>query len=338
MTDTLSAPTDQTHIQATESDVVRDRDQSTPAADFSVDLSNPDTLAEIMRGVNDGTMQLAEDRVSSKSALPVTPPDVEAPEDDAAPTVDPTDTAIKEIRLKPKSPEEQTALRLYKAANGALSLTQAMEIATGKKDEPSAQPEFQEAVQTDAVSSLQAEVLRIEEELTLAGENFDSAAMAKLNIAHNKAMIQLAKAEDQAAMEAQRAAQQLESQRANSFAAANARAIELYPDAAVEGSAMWNEMKAIHQAMVDNGDPTASDLNVPVYVAQMAARSLGIAPSNVPRGPQAKKSGNPVQVRPLQGGQTAPQSAGGGQVLLNQLNTAAELDAVFEAMRKQRTA
>lgn len=327
--------TDSTNIQAPASDVVVDTALNTAAAE-NADLSNPGVLEALMNGARNGTIQLAEDTDSSEPQAPQEDAPVVAPvtAEVETPTETETDSAIKEIRIKPKSPTEQTALRLLKASNGALTLQEALNIAEGKKADSQQTAPAVEA-QPDPLTTLQSEVTRIEEELTQAGENYDSAAMAKLQIAHNRALLALDRAQQVEAAKAQQAELAAEAAQTNAFRQANDTAVTLYPDAGVKGSEMWQEMASIHQALVDNNDPLANDAEAPLVVARMAARRLGIAPSNAPRVATAKKPAPQlVQPRPLQGGAPPPTGAGNGLVLLNSLNTEAALEAVRQAMRK----
>lgn len=69
------------------------------------------------------------------------------------------------------------------------------------------------------------------------------------------------------------------------------RAVDLYPDAAKEGSPLFKRMAEIHQTAEDNGDPLISDPNKALIIAQMAARDLRIAPKAGPAKPAATPPG-----------------------------------------------
>lgn len=95
-----------------------------------------------------------------------------------------------------------------------------------------------------------------------------------------------------AAEQHQRAAQR-EAERFQEYAN---RTVELYPDAAVEGSPLYERMEAIHQTMEANGDSTIHAPNKALVIAQMAARELSIAPKT-PGKAGASTTGAPGQPR-----------------------------------------
>lgn len=88
------------------------------------------------------------------------------------------------------------------------------------------------------------------------------------------------------------------------------KTVEHYPDAAVEGSPLFNRMEEIHRTMEETGDETLNSPRKALLIAQMAARELGIAPRTVkpaattqqgkPAAPRVK--GNAPMTAPLASG------------------------------------
>lgn len=349
MTDDTTASNTPTN-QATASIVGPVADvQTTPAAPNDADFSNPETLAKLAQGYADGSLAFkdTEDTVSSvieQESAPVTPVEPVTPQEEVS-QVDPQsdldeDQTIKEIRIKPKSIDDQAALRIMKSANASgldMTLEEAIAIVKQKKGETPSASTTSETPQEGSIEAMQAEIARIEEELIQAGEDFKTADIARLQIAHNKALVRLDRAERDAQVQAQQAERVAHTQQEQAFAAAESKAIELYPDAAVEGSRMWKAMEAIQAALEANNDPLVQSTDAPVVIAQMAAAQIGLAPTNAgrPVAVSKPKANQAPQPRPLQVGNQAPSGAVDGSVLVNQLTSAADIEAATQAMLKR---
>ena len=72
--------------------------------------------------------------------------------------------------------------------------------------------------------------------------------------------------------------QQRQVQIAQTFEEHANRAVELYPDAAKEGSPLYNRMADIHDALEATGNPLVNAPDKALKIAQMAANELNIAP------------------------------------------------------------
>lgn len=185
--------------------------------------------------------------------------------------------------------------RAQLAAAGKLSTTATAPAATARTA-----PETPQSTGPDPIATKDAEIADLEKQIEEAGETFDTKKLAKLNIAHNKALaertsLQLKAEQAQAAAQTQGAAQ-LESAISESESAA----IALFPDAGVPGSELYQE---IENLLAEASPETLRDPNHPVTLAAMAARNIGYKPTAAPppakvvakstaRAPIAPESGN----------------------------------------------
>lgn len=111
-------------------------------------------------------------------------------------------------------------------------------------------------------------------------------------------IVELDKQIPQAEQQHARAAQ-AEAQR---FQESADQAVTLYPDAAVEGSPLYQRMEEIHRTMEETGDTTIHHPRKALIIAQMAARELSIAPRNPGKAGTASKPAaqqpNPASTAP----------------------------------------
>lgn len=225
----------------------------------------------------------------------------------------------KPIRVRPRNETEIEALRLHKAG---MALDEAVAYVTAKKGAKPAEVAPESSVPiigtpaptpepaTDLVAALEAERADLTNALKEAMNDvdFEKATEIQLKLADLPFKITEAKEAAKAAAIAQTSVfEQAE-------AAAINKAIELYPESAVEGSEMWREMESIAAALQQENDPAAKEPDFGLVVARMAARNLGIAPS-IARHPKsgekspAPSAPSPVRPRPVSGSGAAPQVA-----------------------------
>lgn len=160
------------------------------------------------------------------------------------------------------------------------------------------------AVETAApIAAQQGVIAELEKQIEDAGASFDMAQLAKLNIAHNKALRELGKLETQA--ETAQASGQ--SQLAAAVEQSAEAALKMFPDAGVEGSAHYEAI----EDLMDAADPAAfKDPDWPLTFAARAASRIGpaaAAPAKPAPVVVPKKPARPAPPSPASG---ASQSAG----------------------------
>jgi hypothetical protein len=180
----------------------------------------------------------------------------------------------------------------------------------------SVNPVDAEATQAAAVlSDLAQKKVDLEQQLLSAKSSMDWESEGKIAIQLNDLNFERLKAEIAEADASRRAAQVAENAKAQEhikiYEEGLAKAVSSYPDAAVEGSALWNEMAAIDAALEQQGNPLFSDPNKGFKIAQMAANNLAIAPKLPGRPAQAAHApaAVPAQVKPA----VKPRPTNGGQ-------------------------
>jgi hypothetical protein len=138
-------------------------------------------------------------------------------------------------------------------------------------------------------------------------------------------------------------------QRHAAYEASASRAIELYPEAGREGSALFKRMEQIHAALEASNDPLIHDASKPLVIAQMAARELRIAPHSGPAAVAPAKPAATPAVRPRSGG-SAPMTAplagasarpaaptpNGSEKAIEQIQTPEQYEALMHGLRRRR--
>lgn len=168
---------------------------------------------------------------------------------------------------------------------------------------------------TNSVASLEARRAELKAAIKkAAAEDFDFEKVAELQMemAELPFQIQEARERERSEQHAQQTAAQ------SAIAAAEAKAVELYPDINVEGSEIRGEMESIRAALEDAGDPLLDQPDCGLQVARMAARNLAIAPATAKRKttsppekvetPEPATAPNPVRPRPMTGSGASPQT------------------------------
>ena len=89
--------------------------------------------------------------------------------------------------------------------------------------------------------------------------------------------------------------------------------MEFYPDAAKEGSPLFNRMAEIHATLEETSDPLLHDPNKALVIAQMAARELQIAPRRAASAPAQRTAAKPNGQRGPATPMTASMPAAGSQ-------------------------
>lgn len=205
-------------------------------------------------------------------------------------------------RMRVQLPEEDKVGRLamaYMQRNRDWTLEQAMDAARNKLG-IKAQPE--QAAQPDAtqpaVPNLPATVNDVDAAIKAARAE---RAKAQTELRFEDASELTNKIEDliihRHGLERQADQQAIQARTTydTKFAASEARAVELYPDAANENSALGKLMVEIEQSMLETGDPTFHSPDKPLIIAQMAAAELRVAPRRKGAPPAPAKAAAPVQ-------------------------------------------
>jgi len=243
-------------------------------------------------------------------------------EDD--PALEPEKPLAKNWRVTAKSEAEAKALDMYRR-NPALTLEECLARVNGKTSpaaDPSAPavpktetPAPQESSAVPAVAEIEAliEAKKAERKQLRADFDYEKADEVSDEMEALKDQLRDARAaEKESARSSESAAKQEFTQQVE---AAEARTITLYPDAAVEGSELWNAMIDIQERLHEAGDTdTLNAPDVSLRIARMAARELNVAPAGKNQRsaatiPEQGPAPNPVKPRPVPGRGAAPTSA-----------------------------
>ena len=279
---------------------------------FDLDNNFEATLAAFKAGAFDG---VAPVETPAPETVAVEAPAAEevATEEPAAPEKQEGDG--KQFRLRAKDPRDIAVFAVMKATPG-LSYAEAAETIFGKPKAEAATPEAEEESPpaVDTVEHLDAETKRLRVERKAAMAALDFEAVAELD----DQLLDLPTRRAAAASRQAQAAVTADTESVADWTAYQEKAATLYPDAAVETSALYQRAEEIIDAMRDNGDPILGKPDSVLRVVQMAAAELGIAPrSTSAAGAVAPKNTNPpapgpVRMRPTAGSggnASAPQTA-----------------------------
>ena len=282
----------------------------------------------------------ATNPAKQEATAPEPAPEVEVESNadaDAGHDPEPEKPLAKNWRVTARSEAEAKALEMYRR-NPDLTLAECLSRVNGSPS-PAAEPSVADVPKTEtpaqeepsvapAVAEIEAQIeakkaerkkLREEFDLERADEVSDELDALKDRLRDVRA--QEKQKEQEQVSSKQSAAQQ---QFAQQVEAAEARTIELYPDAAVEGSDLWNVMIDIQGRLQEAGDTdTLNAPDVALRIARMAARELNVAPAGKNQRPAAQDpeqvtAPNPVKPRPVPGRGAAP-SASAPQIDLKRL-------------------
>jgi translation initiation factor IF-3 len=193
----------------------------------------------------------------------------------------------KNVRLKRDrfGPEVQPIIdRMAEKRNLSFEEAKAELVAEGKlKAEsataaaaPPAKAKAEPDTTATEISTKQAEIADLEKQIEDAGKAYDTAKLSKLSIAHNKALSELGKLESKAdsARAAAQAQEQIKMQSA--VHEAEKAAIEMFPDAGVKGSELYEE---IEDQIAAAKPEVFADPDWPITLAAKAARAIGYKPA-----------------------------------------------------------
>lgn len=203
------------------------------------------------------------------------------------------------------------AAAALRAANPALSIADALAIAEARA--PKAAEQQTTAAQVEA-QEITAPDVPTPEELRAKRKELDKEwRNAVKDLADDDAIEAIEKKIeelDDQIPQAEQAHVEYANQVRGQFEQFAAKTVELYPDAAVEGSPLFVRMEEIHRTMEETGDETLNSPRKALLIAQMAARELGTAPRTVkpaattqpgkPAAPRVK--GNAPMTAPLASG------------------------------------
>ena len=179
--------------------------------------------------------------------------------------------AAPEQRQDPIDPIDATVAAL-RAANPNLSLKAALTLAEQAlgTDEPA--PKVDDTPPPPAVTDLRTELKELRaKHLKMTREYADDSEFETVEA-------RILEIENDLIPAAQNYEQQRQVQIAQTFEEHANRAVELYPDAAKEGSPLYNRMAEIHDALEATGNPLVNAPDKALKIAQMAANELNIAP------------------------------------------------------------
>lgn len=203
------------------------------------------------------------------------------------------------------------AAAALRAANPALSIADALAIAEARA--PKAAEQQTTAAQVEAQEIIAPDVPTPEELRAKRKELDKQWRNAVKDLADDDAVEaiekQIEEIDDQIP-QAEQAHIEYANQVRGQFEKFAAKTVELYPDAATEGSPLFNRMEEIHRTMEETGDETLNSPRKALLIAQMAARELGVPPRTVkpaattqqgkPAAPRVK--GNAPMTAPLASG------------------------------------
>ncbi len=135
---------------------------------------------------------------------------------------------------------------------------------------------------------------------------------------------------------AQQHAERQREEVARTFESYADRAVELYPEAAREGSPLYNRMAEIHADLEANGDPLVNSPEKALKIAQMAAAELHIAPKRAaaPRTPSPGTRSSAPMTRPISAAhaRSAPPPVTRAEQAIDAIKSPEEFEAFIGAM------
>lgn len=171
----------------------------------------------------------------------------------------------------PQDPLDATVAAL-RAANPNLTLKAALTLAEQALGTTETVEKVEEAPPPPAVTDLRAELKALKaQHLKMTREYADDSEFEAVEA-------RILEIENDLIPAAQDFEQQKQAQVAQAFEEHANRAVELYPDAAKEGSPLYNRMAEIHDALEATGNPLVNAPDKALKIAQMAANELNIAP------------------------------------------------------------
>lgn len=225
-----------------------------------------------------------------------------------------------QFRVRPRDASEAEVFRLHKAG---MTLDEAVAYVARKKGGTPSEPAAPAATPvptpgtpspaSHTVETLEAKQTQLAADYKAAMNDADFEKAAEIQVELSQAPFQI--------FEAKQAAKAAASEQVAAFeqkvAAAEEKAVQLYPESAVEGSEMWQAMQTIAATLTQEGDPAIHMPDFGYTVARMAARELGIAPAtaairppkSVETAPAKQTAPSPVRPRPVSGSGAAPQVA-----------------------------
>ncbi len=275
--------------------------------------AEPQTLEEIkalMRQNDDALVRSKADRWTGLTAeeeqqasTPATETETPTTTDEAPPVVDPAGEEVPNPEPKPPTETPETAkpkkdlnrVRINRFAEQDRMIIQRMGekdgltieaakaelIAEGKiKPTTTAAPASTTTEKkdetTDAITTKTADIAALEKQIAEAAANFDAVKLAKLNIDHNRAMKDLGVLEQRAEIARSQAQAQEQSTLEVAVEGSKASAVQMFPDAGIEGSELFEAM----EDLIDAAPASAfSDPDWPLTFAAKAARNIGYQPS-----------------------------------------------------------
>jgi hypothetical protein len=180
-----------------------------------------------------------------------------------------------------------------RAANPNLSLKAALTLAEQALGTPEQTPNVEEATPPPAVTDLRTELKALKaQHLKMTREYADDSEFETLEA-------RILEIENDLIPAAQQFEQQNQVQIAEAFEQHASRAVELYPDAAKEGSPLYNRMAQIHDDLEATGNPLVNAPDKALRIAQMAANELNIAPKRASAPVKSGTRSTAPMTRPL---------------------------------------
>jgi hypothetical protein len=189
--------------------------------------------------------------------------------------VDPDEEGDPNAQVAPapvnQDPIDATVAAL-RTANPNLSLKAALTLAEQALGTAEPAPKVDDTPPPPAVTDLRTELKELRaKHLKMTREYADDSEFETVEA-------RILEIENDLIPAAQQFEQQNQVQIAEAFEQHAARAVELYPDAAKEGSPLYNRMAQIHNDLEATGNPLVNAPDKALKIAQMAANELNIAP------------------------------------------------------------
>lgn len=206
------------------------------------------------------------------------PSEVEA--DPAEQTGDATTAKGKQFRVRAENAAEELAFTL-RHANKNLSLKDALAEAERILSLSQVSQTEETQVETEAAlptpDEIEEQIVDLEVQWRKAVADYaDDSVTDALALQIKEAKLSIAKAREYHAKKGDAIER--------AYMESSTKAVELYPDAEVEGSELRSRMEEIHNALEAAGDPIISDPQKPIIIARMAAKELSIAPKRTGAG------------------------------------------------------
>lgn len=296
-----------------------------------------DEFDKFLAGYKDGTIKVefaAEPAVADPDVSAAGPAQAETPpakvEDDPAGQSTTEESATetaesKRFRLLATNPKDTAVFAVMKANRigydeaAAMIFGAAAPSAQNAAPAETAKPEETSQAQVETVEALDAKIQQLRAERKAAMSSLQLERVAELD----EELFELpARRAELAAQQATAAAQAVQAVNQQQLAS-EAKAVSLYPDAAVPTSPLYQRAEQIIDVMRANGDPTLGNPDVVLRVVQMAAAELSIAPSV---GQPAAKSNPAPTAAPVV--RMRPASAAAGSGVANPATEAQALQAL----------